>query len=497
MLTANYGNDRTNATLTETALTPETVGPDSFGKIGSFAVDGQVYAQPLYAAGVNVGGSSGNVLFVATVLNKVYAFDADAPCGGDPLWRADLGPPVPTSVLRLREIEPSVGILGTPVIDRVAGLIYLVAETLEGGAPVFRLHALRISDGSEAMNGPAAIRASVRGPGDGTDGVTIVFDPKQHLQRPGLLMANGAIYVGFGSIFDRFPFHGWIMAYDAGDLSRQRAIFNVTPNGGSGGFWQSGRGFAADSEGFVYAVAGNGDFDGVTNFGQAFLKLTPDLRPVDWFAPEDWRELSDFDYDLGSLGPVLLPGSDLVLGGDKAGNFYLVNRRNMGRLGLKKSAEPQIFQAVQYSGLHNTAVWRRESDAIVYLIEGGAWTGAFRIVDGKMETRAFSLTDVTSDWAFQGMALSANGGDGGILWMTAGDHFTREGVPGTLYAFDALDLTKLLYTSDMNPERDAMGGFVKFANPTVAAGRVYVPTRSGAVTVYGLLGGAGCPSVAQ
>ena len=496
VLTVNYGNERTNSNLNESILNTSNVNPDQFGKISQFPVDGQVYAQPLYATGIAINGKGiRNVVYVATMHNSLYAFDADAPCETTPLWQANLGPALPTGIIGFREIDPEIGVLGTPAIDLANNTIYVVSENNDSGNPAFRLHALDLSDGREKLNGPVTIEATVTGNGDGNMNGRIALDASQHLQRPGLLRANSSVYIAFGSLRDRFPYHGWILSYDAADVRKRKAVFNVTPEGGNGGIWQSGRGLAADADGNIYTVTGNGDYDGAVNFGESFVKLNADLQVLDWFAPADWRELSDVDYDLGSLGPVLVPGTSLVIGGDKASNLYLVDGQNMGHLGDAQAPVPQIFVPVAGGGLYNMALWPRGSNSVAYLVEPGDWTGAFQINGGAMDTKPVGLTGVTSDWPFQGMAISANGSaEGtGILWLTAGDHYT-DGVPGTMYAFDAWNLGNLLWTSDMVQERDWMGVFAKFATPTVADGRVYVPTFSNSVTIYGLLanGRAAC-----
>jgi hypothetical protein len=391
-------------------------------------------------------------------------------------------------LINLEDINPSIGILSTPVIDPTASVIYVVAETEEDQQPVFRLHALDLSDGHETMNGPVEIQASVGGIGDASQNGTIAFDPFQHLQRPGLLLLNGAIYVGFASHHDTSPYHGWIMSYDAADLQNQLAVINTTPNGGSGGVWQSGRGLAADENGNIFAATGNGSYDGMLNFGECFLRLSENLSVLDWFAPADWLTLSDDDYDLGSLGPVLVPGSNLLIGGDKAGNLYLADRASLGHLGTPGAALPQILQPLLNGGFFNIALWNQDQGPIAYINDQGSWTEGFRITNGAFEAQPFSRNSVTSDYPFQGMAISANGGaaGSGILWLTAGDH-NSPGVPGTLYAFNASELTDLLWSSEMNPRRDRLGAFAKFAVPTVANGRVFVPTFSNELAIYGPL----------
>jgi outer membrane protein assembly factor BamB len=494
VLTANYGNERTSANVNETVLTTANVGPGTFGKIASVPVDAQIYAQPLYVNGVNLPASGArNVVYVATMNNSVYAIDGDTGPAGESrskiqvLWQVNLGTPVPSSVIDIDFIQPQVGILSTPVIDIPQNVIYLIAEIYQSGQPQFWLHALDLSDGHEKLNGPVQITATVPGDGDGTQNGMLFLDPMQHLQRPGLLLLNGIIYAGFGSTFDRFPFHGWILAYDASDLQHQLTVLNITPHGGSGGIWQAGRGLAADAAGNIYAASGNGDNDGVTNFGEAFMRLSPSLQVLDWFAPADWHALSNVDYDLGSEGPVLVPNTTLLIGGDKANNMYLVDRQDMGHLGVAGAAEPQIFPAVTGNGIFNIALWNSDQGPIAYLVADGDHTLAYQIVGGQFAEQPFSSTGINSDYPFQGIAISANGGAAGtgILWMTAGDHSTP-GVPGTLLAFDAMNLNNLLWTSGMTA-RDNLGAFAKFATPTIANGRVYVPTFSNALAIYGLL----------
>ena len=243
VLTANYDRYRTNSNPAETILTPGTVRLTTFGKISTFPVDGQIYAQPLYVGNVQIPDhGTKDVVYVATMKNTVYAIDADAATATIPLWQVNLGSPVPSTVLNLSDIKPWIGILSTPVIDPAAQALYVVSDTLENSLPKFRLHALSLVDGHEMLNGPVDIAATVSGAG----GTPIPFDPLWHLQRPGLALSNGAVYAAFGSHGDGGHYHGWLIAYDASNLQRQLAVFNTTPDGASGGIWQGGRGPAID-----------------------------------------------------------------------------------------------------------------------------------------------------------------------------------------------------------------------------------------------------------
>lgn len=486
ILTANGGLDRTNANLRETQLSPATVSSSTFGKLGFYPVDGQVYSQPLYVSQLPIPGlGTHNVLFVSTMHNSVYAFDADAPSPAGPLWQVNLGPPVPAVLLYgpYGDISPEVGILGTGAIDLGRGVLYVVSDVLVQGAPVFSLHALDLTTGQERLNGPSAIAATV--PGTGSEALpngTVPFDPMQHIQRPALLLANGAVYVGFGSHGDEAPYHGWLMSYDASEVTRQLGVFMTTPNGNAGSIWQGGRGPAADSQGNVYVITANGDYDGVRNFGQSFVKLagaTP-LR-VDSFTSSNWQSLSDFDFDI-SAGPALVGGEQTVVGADKLGEIYVVNAGAMSQPGGGTLSE------VSGGSIFNLAVWDRPNGAYVYVQGEGEPVKGFQLTGQSLNPNPVSEGLNPTPYDHIGMTVSANGAQDGsaILWETGGNYFDTY-APGILHAFDASNLAHELWNSDMNGGRDAMPQVAKFADPTVVNGKVYVPTNGYAVVVYGLL----------
>ena len=90
MPTSQVDNARTGAYLNETVLTPQNVNPQQFGKLFTLKVDGDVYAQPLFLAGVDIPGKGRHdVLFVATEHDSVYAFDAYGN-PSTPLWQVSL-----------------------------------------------------------------------------------------------------------------------------------------------------------------------------------------------------------------------------------------------------------------------------------------------------------------------------------------------------------------------------------------------------------------------
>ena len=488
VLTVNYDNNRTSANLKETILEPSVVNADSFGKLWAYPVDGQVYAQPLYAGQLSAGGQTRNLLYVATMHNSLYAFDADQPPQSALLWQRNFGPPVPNTFYNFEDIQPEVGILSTPVIDLAGGTIYLVANTLENGICIYRLHALDLVTGTEKAGSPIAIVASVPGNAPGAIGGMVGFVASDHLQRPGLLLLNGVVYIAFGSHGDILPYHGWILGYDASTL-RQVTAFNTTANGSAGSIWQAGHGIAADDQGNLYAVAANGDYDGASNWGESFLKLSTrnGLTVADWFTPDTWANMNQYDAEIGNSGPVVVPGTDLVVGGGKLGNIYLLNRNQMGHSTSGNTGTVQTFQVVNF-GIFSRALWNRSSGPIFYISGWGDPLKAFLLSNGKFDETPVSQTAPAFAQPYIGMAISGDGvtDDSTILWATTSDQ-TGLPVPGALRAFQASDLSTELWNSDVNASRDSLGVFAKFAIPTVAGGKVYVPTFSNELAVYGLL----------
>jgi uncharacterized protein (TIGR03437 family) len=481
ILTANGDNTRANANLYETQLTPATVSPSTFGKLGIWQVDGQVYAQPLYVSGLNFpDGTTHNVVFVATMHNSVYAFDADSPSAATPLWQVNLGPSVPTASLfgPYGDIYLEVGILSTGAIDPGPGVLYLVADVQQGGAPVFFLHALDLTTGQERQNGPVAISASASGTGSESVNGVVPFDPLRHIQRPGLLLANGAVYIGFGSHGDQSPWHGWLLSYDSSDLTHQFGIYLSTPNGNGGSFWRS---LTADASGGLYSVTGNGDFDGATNFSQSFIKLTG-AAPViaSNYTSPDWESMSDNDFDLAA-GPALAGGTHTVIGADKQGQIYVLNGDS-----LPQGA--QVIQATANS-IFTLALWSRPNGTMIYVQGEQEPLKCFQLVNGTLNPAPISIAAASVPFGRIGMTLTANGAaDGtGILWETTGNYNDLYAT-GTLHAYDASNLGNEVWNSDMSGNRDTMAAVAKFASPTVANGMVYVPTFGNSVVIYGLLG---------
>src|SRR5579859_7291046 len=246
VLTRGYANQRTGANVAERVLKPATLKSGNFAKLFMVPVDDEIYAGLLYAADVSINGGKHTVLYVATVNNSVYAFDADKL--GAPLWYRNFnGSGRPTRNTEVgqachiyHDFRGNIGIIGTPVIgpDRT---MYFVTRTVDYGTTVQRLHAIDISNGRDRATSPQVIAAKVPGKGDGSIAGVVAFDPITENQRPALALSNGTVYIGWASFCDTRPYHGWMMAYDAKSLA-QVGVFNTSPNGNMAGIWMSGAG---------------------------------------------------------------------------------------------------------------------------------------------------------------------------------------------------------------------------------------------------------------
>lgn len=521
-----YHNDlsRDGVNSQEYALTTSNVSPSTFGKLFSCAADGAIYAQPLWVPNVNIGGGIHNVVVAVTSHDSVYVLDADKnPCVT--YWQLTLIPAAETygnyADLSSADIYADIGILGTPVIDPSSNTIYLVAKTkTTGGTYHQRLHALSLTTGAERSNSPAEISGStVSVAGNCDKGTTVAFNPKTQNQRAGLALVNGVVYVSWASHGDTDPYHGWIVGYRTSDLSIA-AIFNTSPNSTGpsycrGGIWMSGGAPSADTNNNLFVVTGNGIFDGVTAFGDSFLKLNTSggLSVADWFAPFNQSSLDQLDQDVGASGTALLidqtigPVAHLLVGGSKNSVIYVLNRDNMGHFEATTDMIVQEF-AVNGHSFSTPAFW---NNGLYYfgVHYGGTQAGqmfAFDPLAGLFTTTASSQTP--SGFGFPGATPSISAtpaGANGIIWaIDAKNYGTNESGshaagPAVLHAYDALNLASELWKSSQAAGgRDTAGDAVKFTVPTVANGKVYIGTRGdddtqgngstfGEIDVYGLI----------
>ena len=498
--TSQYDNLRTGATLDEKALTPENVNEKQFGKLGAFQVDGAVYAEPLLLPAVEIPGRGRHdVLFVATEHDSVYAFEANRPTD-PPLWHVSLldkqrdEETVPARDVQCPFIQPEVGITSTPVIDLRSGTLYVLARTMIGhffkDNKYFQsLHALAITTGAEKFGGPKQIAASVRGRGDGNKNGEVQFDALRENPRAALLLANKTLYLTWGSSCDVDPYHGWVMAYDPQTLG-QKAVLNVTPDGGEGGIWASDTGLGADADGSVYVATGNGTFDaasGGRDYGDSLLKLALEnssLVVTDSFTPFNQAQLSGADADLGSSGPLLLPDQPgphrhLLLQPSKGGMIYVIDRDRMGQFHSQGDAVVERIHSAG-GGYGAMAYWNGH----VFFASSDDYLRDYSIENGHLKLKTRSSIKFENPGATP--SVSADGSKNAIVWAIATKTWNGVERPAVLYAFDGDHIEQPIYASEQNSNRDRAALATRFVIPLVVNGRVYFGGR-GEVEVYGLL----------
>jgi hypothetical protein len=495
-----YHNDiaRTGANTNETILTTANVASTTFGKINNFPVDAKVDAQPLYASNVSVpSNGSHNLLITVTENDTVYAFDADS---GSIVWQKSMlqSGEITSDDRGCGQVSPKMGITSTPVIDRgrgTNGAIYLIAMSKNGSTYHQRLHALDLATGADLFSGPKEITATFPGTGDNSDGTNVIFDPKQYKERMGLLLMNGTLYTAWASHCDFSPYTAWVMGHNADTLA-MTTVLNVVPNGSLGAFWAAGGGIAADPQGNIYLLSGNGDFGtGLNtsgfpnnkNFGNAFLKLSTSggqLAVADYFEMSNGVSESQGDVDLGSGGAMVLPDftdgggqtRHLVVGAGKDTNIYLLSRDNMGKF---NSSSNNIYQ--QLSGVLGGGIWSVPAyfNNQVYYGPVGNRLMAFTVSNAKLSTSPSSQSSNSFGYPGTSPSVSANGTSNGIVWAV-------DNSGATLHVYDASNLNELYNSNQAANNRDHFGSGNKFITPTIVNGKVFVGTTN-SVAVFGLL----------
>jgi len=515
---ATYHNSssRNGVNSQEYSLNLSNVTTTTFGKLFSCAVDGAVYAQPLWVPNLIIGGVQRNVVLVATQHDSLYAFDADtAPC--TTLWHANLidtghgGTAGETSAPYTGDIQPEVGVTGTPVVDLGSHVLYVVSKSIDASSTYYqRLHAIDLLTGNEKLSsGPALISGTFP-----TTTSTVTFNPGQQNQRAGLALVGGVVYIAWASHGDTLPWYGWVMGYDAATLSHLYT-FNAAPNTAEAGIWMGGGAPSADPSGNLYVITGNGVFD-VTNskqpnndYGDSFLQLSHDLTVSQYFTPADQSNDNLVDNDFGSGGTsvvVDLPSNGtlanhLVIGGGKDGYLCLLNRDALG--GYSSTNQGAVQMLNFGNGIYGTPAY---------------WNGSFYLAGDRGKLQQFTLNSSTYQinssptsssaitYSFPGATPSITSkpdNSNAIVWALDNTQYCTEQSPGcgptVLHAYDASNLGAELWNSSQGTGNSA-GFAVKFTVPTVANGKVYVGTRGndsqqsgttattpGELDVYGLL----------
>jgi hypothetical protein len=488
---------RNGANTQEYALTTGTVNTTKFGKLASCAVDGAIYGQPLWVANLTVSGTIHNVVFAATEHDGLFAFDADAsPC--IKLWSISLidaahgglsgETSVPATLVGsgYGDIQPEVGVTGTPVIDPATGILYVVSKSIDSTQTTYyqRLHAIDLATGNEKVGSPVTIGGTYPGTGDGS--TTVTFNVRQENQRAALAFVNGMVYIAWAAHEDNPPWYGWIMSYQyTGAAFTQKAVLNATPNTQQGGIWMSGGAPAVDSNNNLYVITGNGPFDASNgsapnnDYGDSLLQLSTALQITQSFTPSDEANDDTNDVDFGAGGATIL--ADLPAGntvthalicGGKDGLLLVLNRDSLGGFDGNVVQTVNIGHPIFATG----ALWNNN----LYL---GGLNGPLSAFQLNTTNANFTQSSVSSHvYGFPGTtpSTSSAAAQNGIVWaLDTNNYCTHQSHAcgsTVLYAYDAGNVATELWDSGL-VSGDAAGYSVKFMVPTIANGKVYVGTR--------------------
>ncbi len=497
---------RTGWYSNEPSLTPALLEGGSFKQAFDGTLQGQIYAQPLVAD---------NTLLVATEENWVYGLD---PVTGKVRWEKQFGTPVESGVGKLIEctdLEPRVGITGTPVIDTASNVAYFVSNSNIEGSPghiAWYMHAIELGSGKEVAGFPVTIAGEAKNlPG-------VQFEATQELQRPALLLMNGVVYAGFGSHCDNPPFQGWLVGVSAAE-HRITTMWATAKDGGS--IWQAGGGLISDGPGQILFSTGNGPGTGAEAFPLPGTGIDPaegrlaeavvrvevqgdgNLKATDLFSPYNNEALDNSDLDLGSAAPIALPSAyfgtkkvpDLLLQSSKEGNMYLLNRDDLGGVAQGTGGKDADVQTLEGNGgvWDGAAVWPGNGGYVYVpsVSPGGASGGS----SGYLHTFKYGVDEATGEptlslaatspeqfWFGSGSPIvTSDGTTSGtaVLWTTWCPTYSCE--TAELLAYDPVPLeNKTLQLLWHQP----IGTANKFSRPDAENGHIYVGNREGRIFGY-------------
>ena len=486
--TQKNDNNRSGLNASETTLTTSNVNQTTFGKLFEKSVDGDMYAQPLYMQGVSIGGGTHNVIYCATANNSIYAFDADSGSVGA-YWNRNLATAVPQGDVQCccTDVSSVIGIISTGVIDTSTNTWYVVNKQKNADASYhYFLHAIDITTGNEKFSGPKEVSGSNGGQ---------TFNARINNQRSALLLQGGNVYFAFSSHNDCGDYHGFVFGYSASTLAQVGVWASTTNSGSRGGIWMGGGGLVGDGTS-IYCTTGNGNFNansGGTDLAMSAVRLNSTVARQDYFTPHDWSSLSGADLDLAGGGIMLIPGTQRLVVGGKPGRWHLINTTAMGGFNSTADSCLQTFMVTDSSDslnhihggpsfFNNTLYVGGESDEL----KAFSWNGTTINTTPSSTTTFEAVTNSMPGWQH---CVSANGTSNAIIWAARvySGNANNATQPGILHAFSATNLATELWNSKQNAARDDLGNFAKNPSPTVVNGKVYCPTFSNKLCVYGLL----------
>ncbi len=498
--TAGYNNLRDNWDASEPALAPSAVSSASFGQLFATQLDGAVYSQPLLY---------GNTLVVTTEKANAYGLD---PATGAIRWTRSFGQPFKSSTIGCSDLKPYLGSTSTPVIDPSSGTVFLTTRLQLGkgiASSHWYLQALSATTGEERKGFPVEIA------GTPYNTPEVPFNEGYAMQRPGLLLMGGVVYLGFASNCDISPYRGIVVGMD----ENSGAVTSMwsdesgvgTDENSLAGIWQSGGGLVSDLPGRIILASGNGvsPVPAPSNappatLSESVIGLTVggsgQLTPSQFFAPSDAPTLDQDDEDLGSGGPAALPTEyfgvaahrRLVVEDGKDGRVFLIDGDSMGGYRQGPGESDAVLQTLgPFNGVWGHPAVYGGQGGWVYVLEsaGGGFLRALSYgVNGSGVPQLASAATSNESFGYSsGSPLVTSNGTGAgsaVVWVV----YTKgsNGGGSQLRAYEAVPsggTMHLLWSGKI-------GKASKFSVPTAAEGRVYVGTRKGQLLAFGSGGSA-------
>ncbi|KAI5275150.1 hypothetical protein E4T47_01817 [Aureobasidium subglaciale] len=505
-------------------MDPSVVAGDAFGQLwksnlpGNFQGIGaeQIFSQPL----VYTSADGIQYVYIATTQNNLYKINAKT---GDIVTQRNMHVPFLTADLDgCVDINPTVGVTATGVIDPDTGIWYLTSKTysdaFQNGAfskanPPGRLngryyfHAINTADLSEVSGFPRMI-----------DGLVFRNNPNrmfiggnQHA-RPGMLQVGDFIYTGWASHCVKWNFTGAVIGFHRSTGAVVEAFAmegGPEPNTIPGaGVWMSGGGLAYDGKGSMFLASGNGYASQLKATGNSLPGRQPPtsleeaavnfaigsdgkLTPVDFFMPWEKTQLDGADKDLGTSPLELLPTDvfkcanvarmGVVTG--KSGKTYWLNLDNLGgyQMGPNKlDAAVQVYQ--NENSVYAGAGVMPLGGGYIYINVIQYQTHVFKFSCSASGDPQFTLVANTPEknayilGVGHGTTTSLNGQEGtGLLWTTDVEGFNLR-----IYNAIPTDGGSMQLLKSFN-----IPGVTKFSRPVFGNGIAYVGTTQGALYAFG------------
>jgi hypothetical protein len=434
-------------------------------------IAGNVYAQPLY---IDDGPGGRPTIIAATESNNVYALDA---VNGSVLWQQNVGAPVPRTSLPCGNINPLLGITGTPVIDLGSRSLFLDAMTTPDGGSTKKhlIYSLNLDTGATNPGWPVDVSAAIPD-----------FTSAIQNERGALGLVAGRVYVPYGGhAGDCENYHGWLIGIQ---IDNPANVISWATPGIGGGAWSTG-GVASDGNSPFIATGNTFNTGGNWGGGEAVIRFQPGPIFTDVWAPTNWLQLDQGDVDIGGSGPLLVDiagavPSSLVVALGKDGNAYLLNRSNLGGvLGMPVAqshvSNDEIIQAA--------ASYRTNQGTYVAFRGNGSTLSAFRINPGNPPTIT-EVWSVNQSGVGSPFVTSSDGMNDVIVWTVGAGNPTGD---QKLHGYDG-DTGAVVFAGGGADEQ--MAGMHTYNTTGIAArGRLYVGTDN-KVYAFKIPGGVATPT---